>query len=68
MPCTPLYVAVEKGKLDLVRLFLSGGAITNGFQSHAAHGEDGETTCTLLYEATVLGQCSIVTGLLAQAL
>ena len=54
--------------LDLVRLFLNGGVITNGFQSHVAHEESDDATCTLLCEGTVLGQCSIATGLLALAL
>ena len=64
MRCTPLYSAVERGNLDLVRLFLRGGASTNGFQSNVAHGEDGETTQTPLYTATCSGQCSIVAYLL----
>ena len=70
MRCTPLYAAVEKGKLDLVRLFLSGGAATNGFQAHVAHGDTtatppyGQTITTPLYEATCWGHCSIVASLL----
>ena len=64
MRCTPLYAAVETGKLDLVRLFLSGGAIATGFQSLVFEGEEGETTQTPLYKATCLEHVSMVAYLL----
>eukprot|EP00928_Gymnodinium_smaydae_P063993 TRINITY_DN47439_c0_g1_i1.p1 TRINITY_DN47439_c0_g1~~TRINITY_DN47439_c0_g1_i1.p1 ORF type:complete len:381 (-),score=34.10 TRINITY_DN47439_c0_g1_i1:72-1214(-) len=65
MYCTPLYAAVDRGNLDLVRLFLHGKAAPSGFQYFNPFLYDhGHEIRTPLYIATAAGSSSIVACLL----